>query len=210
MSRPPRTARDDAGFSLLEVIIAASLLLLATVPVYRFFDSSVKQVNAVQGMIEEQAKARIAITSLENDLRNAFTGSTTLARIDAISATSITFYAPDRATPMTLRKISYRLSGGTFQRWLLSSSNTLTGAPYTWTFPVTAAPMPWNTVVRGVTNTAVFVYKDKDNVVLNPAVAGNAALVRTVEANLQVRDPAAKTTQNPETYSITVRLRGEG
>jgi prepilin-type N-terminal cleavage/methylation domain-containing protein len=200
----------DAGFTLLEVIIAASLLLVATIPMYRFFDSSVKQVTTVQGMIEEQAKARNAMSSLENDLRNSFTGSASLGRIESIGATAITFYTPDRLSPMRLRKVSYQLSSGTFRRWTLSSTNTVSGSTYVWSFPTTTAAQPYLPIVNGVTNTVVFEYRDKDNVVLNPAVTGNAAKVRTVKATLQVRDPKAKTTQNADTYEITVQLRGEG
>jgi hypothetical protein len=164
----------------------------------------------VQGMIEEQAKARNAVTSLENDLRNSFTGSATIGRIESISATSITFYTPDRLSPMSLRKVSYQLSAGTFSRWSLTSTNSVSGSTYVWSFPTTTAAMPYLPVVAGVVNTAVFEYRDKDNVVLNPAVAANIARVRTVKATLQVRDPMAKTTQQADTYSITVQLRGDG
>ncbi len=210
--RPPerRDARDG-GFTLLEVIIAASLLLVATIPIYRFLDLSVKNVTTVQGLVQEQANARNALSGIENDLRNAFTGTTSLTRVASISATSVTFYTPDRSTPIGLQKVSYRLNAGKFEKWVQRSSNTVpNGAAYTWTFPTTTAALPYLPLVKGVTNTTVFEFLDKSNVVLNPAVAGNAAKVRVVRVTLQVRDPSAKTTQTPATYQVTVQLRGEG
>lgn len=210
ITRSPGDARD-AGFTLLEVVIAASLLLVATIPIYRFLDTSVKNVTTVQGLIQEQANARNALSTIENDLRNSFTGNTGLPRVESISATSITFYTPDRNTPIGLQKISYRLSSGTFQRWVHRSSNTVAnGAAYTWSFPTTTAALPYLTLVQGVVNTTTFEFFDKSNVVLNPATAGNAAKVRSVRVTLQVRDPGAKTTQPPATYQVTVQLRGEG
>lgn len=210
-SRPAGRDARDAGFTLLEVIIAASLLLVATIPIYRFLDSSVKNVTTVQGLIQEQANARTALAGIENDLRNAFTGNTTLARVDSISTTGMTFYTPDRNTPVGLQKVSYRLSSGKFEKWTHRSSNTVAnGAAYTWIFPTTTAALPYITLVRGVTNTTVFEYFDKANVVLNPTVAANAAKVRVVRITLQVRDPAAKTTQPVATYQVTIQLRGEG
>jgi type II secretory pathway component PulJ len=210
MSRRPPTDERDAGFSLLEVVIAASLLLVATIPIYRFFDSSMRQVTTVQQMIQEQANARNAITLLENDLRNAFTGATSLARVESITANSITFYTPDRGSPMALKKVSYRLNAGSFQRWVHMSSNTVASGTYTWSFPTTTSALAYNPLVKSVVNTTVFEFRDKANVVLDPTVAGNAAKVRVVKATLQVRDPNAKTTQNPDTFSVTVQLRGEG
>jgi hypothetical protein len=129
-------------------------------------------------------------------------------RIEALSASGITFYTADRGTPITLRKVIYRVNGTAFERSVLASTTTNSSSPYTWTFPLTAAT--FKPVVNGLTSSAIFVYYDANSAVVDPASANAATNVKLVEITLQVRDASAKTSQKVETYKTTVRLRGVG
>ena len=201
-----RAAPRDEGFSLLEVIITMAILLVASTALFGAFGSSTKQVTSVQGMVEEQAKARVVLSGLTSEFRNAFTGDTTvLNRVAAISATGVTFYTADRSTPVKLKKISYQLTTGTLTRSSTISTNA--GPPYdVWTFPAVGNALP---VLKGVTNTTLFVFRDKAGSPL-AYTAASLPLVASMEVTLSVRDKGASSTQKAETYTTTIKLRGTG
>lgn len=201
MSLCDRPRRDESGFSLVEVVVSMALLLLITSTVYGLFGTSTKQMTLLQGMIEEQSQARLALSGLQSELRNAYAGDETVAKISTMTATGLVFTSADRGTPLKLRRISYNLSGGVLTRAMDTSTNSYPPANNTWTWPSTAATP--RAVVGGVVNTTLFVYKDDQGVVTT-----NPALVQLVEITLVVRDKTAKATQTPETYTTSVRLRG--
>ena len=76
---------------------------------------------------EEQATlqdlARTAISGLTRDLREA-TNTLGTSPVESLSGTTLTFDAPDEATPFHLRRISYRLVGGELDRSVTTSLNT--------------------------------------------------------------------------------------
>ena len=207
MSRQRTTTEapaGDEGFSLVELVVAMAILLVASVAVFNALATSTKQVNAVQSMVEAQASARIVISGMESELRNAFTGDPAMPRVQAVAANAVTFFTADRNTPMRLKKVTYLLTAGTLTRSTTISTNT--GPPYTWAFPTTA---PAITVLKGVQNTTLFVFRDSAGATLT-YTAASAPLVATVEVTIQVRDPSASVTQKAETYTTTVKLRGAG
>jgi hypothetical protein len=61
-----------------------------------------------------------------------------------VTATTLSFYAPDRNTPFRLRHIWYRFQNGTLQRAVVSSTNT--GPASVWTWPT--APPVWTDEVH--------------------------------------------------------------
>ena len=200
----PEPGAGDEGFSLIELVVAMAILLVASVSVFNALATSTKQVNAVQSMVEAQAKARIVISGMESELRNSFTGDPAMPRVQSVAANAVTFFTADRSTPLRLKKVTYQLTAGTLTRSTTISSNT--GPPYTWTFPATA---PAITVLKGVQNTTLFVFRDSSGATL-VYTAASAPLVATVEVTIQVRDPSAPSTQKAETYTTTVKLRGAG
>ena len=198
-----RRRSDESGFTLIEVIIASAILLLATTTIYRVFNSSSKSVAMLQNMVVEQAKARTALATVQSDLRNAFSGSDTVAQISTLGPTTMTFTAADRTTPIHLRRITYTLASGVLSRSSLTSTNTYTTSPMAWTWPgttPTAVPL-----VSGVSNTTVFVFKDASG-----AVTATPANVTLVEITLTVKSTTATASQNPETYTTSIRMRGKG
>lgn len=202
-TRTPEPVDREQGFTLIEMVVAMAILLVASVAVFTAFGATSKQVASIQGMVEEQADSRNVLSGLTSELRNSFTGDKTLNRIESISATSVVFYTADRSTPMKLVKVSYDVSGGSLRRSAVTSTNASPTLP--WTFPAgTPTMIP---VLPGVTNATVFVFKDTDGNVL-PYTAASTAKVELVEVTLAVRDPRATSTQKIETYTTAVKLRG--
>jgi prepilin-type N-terminal cleavage/methylation domain-containing protein len=195
--------RSDDGFTLVEVVVAMALLLVISTTVFRAFASSTRTVTSLQTMIEAQGKARIALADLQADLRNAYSGSDTVARVVSMGAATITFTSADRETPLHLRRITYALSSGVLTRAVETSTNTYTAQGMTWTWP--AGSPTAIAVANGVQNTTLFVFKDATGVVTT-----DVAKVRLVEVTLTVKDPTAKANQLAETYSTSVRIRGTG
>lgn len=195
-------AGDDRGLTLIEVVIAVALLLFITTAVYKTFDRTSKQVMNLQGMVEKQASARNALAGIQGELRNAYSGNETVSHVSTMTATKITFYSADRETPLHLRQITYELKSGSLVRSMRTTTNTYTKSPMTWTWGAWSAE---RSVLTGVTNTALFTYKDASGVVTT-----DPKDVRLVEVVVTVKDPKAPTTQQPETYSTSVRTRGVG
>ena len=115
------------------------------------------------------------------------------------TANQITFYTPDELTPYHLRQVSYRLSGGSFQRELVTSTNTA-GPP--WTMP-SLAGATWTTLFGSVTTASPFTYRDA-----NGAVTSTLSAITQVDVAFTVK-PRGTTSVNDGTtpYTLSVDLR---
>jgi prepilin-type N-terminal cleavage/methylation domain-containing protein len=191
-----RPRRADRGFTLVEVMVATSLLGIVLLLVYGAMGSGVQQVADVDVRIQIQSEVRVAADAFVRDLRQAYTGDASLVRVDSIGPTQITFYSPDRATPFHIRKISYRLVGTELQRSVTTSTDT-NGFP--WDFGTTG---PYVTVLDDVVNTTIFTFRDTGGLATT-----TPSRVAVVQLDVTVdRDP----TRAPGSliYSTTVELRG--
>jgi prepilin-type N-terminal cleavage/methylation domain-containing protein len=189
--------RSDRGFTLIEVMVATSVLGIVMLIIYSALSSGVKHATDVEARIQIEADVRAMADPFVRDLRQAYTGDATLNRIGSMAAAQITFYSPDRVTPFHLRQISYRLTGTTLERSVTTSTDT-DGAP--WTFGPTGAYVAMLTDVR---NPTLFTYRD-----LTGVATTDRTQVATVELTVTVdRDP----TRSPAelSYSTTTELRGE-
>jgi prepilin-type N-terminal cleavage/methylation domain-containing protein len=190
--------RDDSGFSLIEVIVATSILGVVLLIVYGTLNSGVRHAADVEARVQIEAEVRGVADTFVRDLRQAYTGDMTLNRIGSMSATGLTFYSPDRATPYHIRRISYRLSGTTLERSVTVSTDT-DGSP--WSFGSAGA---YATVLQNVRNTPLFTYRRRDG-----STTTDASQVATVELAVTVdRDPTQP--PGPLSYSTTAELRGAG
>jgi len=155
--------RRQAGLTLIELLIGMSVLSIALAFIYALlssiYNSGVQTIEA--GTLQDEA--RLNIDQMVADLRQAYTGDPSTSPIAAISATSITFYSPDRLQPFRLRKISYQISGTSLQRAFVTSSNTSTTGP-PWNGLTTLGP--WTTLFSSIVanpgGTAVFQYQKAD------------------------------------------------
>jgi prepilin-type N-terminal cleavage/methylation domain-containing protein len=189
--------RGDRGFTLIEVMVATSVLGIVMLIIYSALSSGIKQASDVEARIQIEADVRAMADPFVRDLRQAYTGDATLNRIGSMAAAQITFYSPDRVTPFHLRQISYRMTGTTLERSVTTSTNT-NGAP--WTFGTTGA---YVAMLKDVRNPTLFTYRDTAG-----AATTDRTQVATIELNVTVdRDP----TRSPAelSYSTTTELRGE-
>jgi prepilin-type N-terminal cleavage/methylation domain-containing protein len=194
-----RRLRDSAGFTLVEVLVATSLLALVMLIVYNTLNGGVRHAADVQARIQIESDVRVASDTFVRDLRQAYSGDPTgtLTRVESgMTGTKITFYSPDRATPFHLRKISYRLNGTKLERSVTVSSDT---DGYPWSFGTAG---PWIPVVADVRNAVLFTYADQDgNATTDPTDLSTVTLALTVD-----RDTARQ--PGPLSYQTTVNLRG--
>jgi prepilin-type N-terminal cleavage/methylation domain-containing protein len=191
-----RTRRDE-GFTLIELLSAMLVFSVLLAMFALILSSAIRHSDEIDEQTNLQSQARSAIGFVSSDLRQTYDGDANLTTspIETMTATQLTFLSPDRANPFHLRRVSYRLSGGTFQRVFATSSDT---DGYPWVIPALGS---YRTVVDRVSNASVFSYKKADG-----TTATSPVDVKTVDVTLVVT-----TTTSPRqyTYKTSVTVRGE-
>ena len=189
-----RVARREEGFSLIELLVASVLLGILAAAFAFVLGSTVTHSAATQDASVAQHEARSAVERFAADLRQAYTGDDAAYPIEVTNGTSVQFLSPDRAAPFHLRRVSYRLTAGRFERSQGISSDT-DGPP--WNIGVAGG---WTKLVGGVTTAAPFSYFDASgNATTNPLA------VRTVRLQMTVRTKGRRTT----TYGTYVTVRSD-
>lgn len=108
-------ARDERGFTLIELVVVMALLAVVTVMFSETYTTTVNRSSHVQAQNIAQTEVRAALNRLVSDLRDATTGGKT-PPIYSNGPSSISFYSPDELTPnsttgqVTLRLITYSIS----------------------------------------------------------------------------------------------------
>jgi prepilin-type N-terminal cleavage/methylation domain-containing protein len=195
LRRIRRLLHREDGFTLIEslVAIAAGSIVLAALVTLLTVTS--RWSGDVQEAAVSQTEVRSAMDELARDLRQAYTGDAAVPAVSTMTATDLVFTSPDRATPMHLRRIYYRLSGGRFERAIAVSTNT--GAP-PWTFPL---PGAWVTRAQKIVNAGAFTYLDSAG-----APTTDPAAVRTVTVRLEVAAGSGQGTRSAYETSVTLRV----
>jgi prepilin-type N-terminal cleavage/methylation domain-containing protein len=189
-----RAIRNEGGFTLPELLVGMALLAIVATGFSQMLISTSKTSNRVEEQAMLQNDARSALDRLTSDLREA-TNAHGTSPVVAATATTLTFDSPDRATPFHLRQISYRLTGGTFQRSALLSTNA---GSWPWTFP--AAPAPWTTELDSITSASAFTYYDA-----NGAVTTDPTAIRSVSVGFNVAPHQNQGGSNAYRALITIR-----
>jgi prepilin-type N-terminal cleavage/methylation domain-containing protein len=189
-----RSVRNQHGFTLIEALVTLAILPIVLTAIVLMLTTFTHFTDETQSENTLQTQARAAIDRLTQDLRAAYTGSTTSPPIESLSGTTITFDSPDRSTPFHLRRISYQLVSGTLQRAYATSTNTA-GPP--WTFPAQGG---WSEELTNVSNPTIFGYYDSSG-----AVTTDPSQVREVTVNVTV----STINKRPFSYSGTVLLRNQ-
>lgn len=192
--RLKRAARAQGGFTLIELLVSIVFIGMLFAAFSMVFTSALHHNDEVMEESTIQAEVRAAIDTLAGELRQAYTGDDLVAPIESIGATGLTFVSPDRASPFHLRRISYRVNGGTLERAVAVSTDT-DGPP--WSIPALGE---WAPIVRSVANSTLFTYLDASG-----TVTTNPAAVRTVAVTISV----TTTTSGGRdfTYQTNVTLR---
>lgn len=189
----------ESGFTLVEMVAAMAVLSIAVVAFTQLFGFTIKRSSTTREQATIQAETRAGLDSFARDLREALCNNTT-APVTTATASQITFYTPDEQTPYHLRQVSYRVSGGSLQRELVTSTNTA-GPP--WTMP-SFASATWSTLFTSITSASpYFKYYD---------ASGNQTSTLSSIASVYVAltvQPRGTTSTNDGTtpYTLTVDLR---
>lgn len=186
--------RREDGFTLLEALVTTIVTGILLTAMMGSISSTMHWGNDVQERSVLQTEVRATVDRLAADLRQAYTGDDT-APITAAGPADITFTSPDRSTPLHLRRISYRLQNGAFER---SVSDSLTTGGPPWTFGATAGPFVQQ--VGSVVNQAAFTYADDGG---QPTT--DPAAIHSVTITLSVATRDTRTRQF--TYRTTVTIR---
>lgn len=189
-----RRLRGQGGFTLTEMLVVLAILGVLLGAFSLLLSTTIRSSGEIQEQNLTQTELRSAIDRLAAELRQAYAGDSSIQPIEVATGTALQFLSPDRSTPYRLRRLSYRLSGGTLERAIATSTNT--GGP-PWTFPALG---PYAPLVTSVRNAAPFGYLDAAR-----AVTTRAADVRTVDMTFAVSTSASPSRQY--TYDTSVTLR---
>lgn len=191
-----RAARREDGFTLIELLVASALLGILAAAFAFVLASTVTQSEATQDAVVAQHEARAAVDRFAADLRQAYTGDEAIYPIEAVDVarTSLQFLSPDRAVPFHLRRVSYRLVGGRFERSEARSTDT-DGPPWS-----IGAAGSWQKLVGGVTTAAPFSFLDASG-----NATTNRLAVRTVRLEMTVRTRSGRAS----TFGTTVTVRSD-
>lgn len=193
-----RAVVEQDGFTMVELLASMFILTVGVMVAWSaIMTSTVKTAGRAQELADLQTEVRRAVDTLAADLRQAQCPNSTTLPVTTATTTQVTFYSPDRLTPYHLRQVSYRLSGGQFQRAFATSTNT-DGPP--WTIPSLG---PWATLVGSVTNASILTYKDAANQATTNPSAVASANVKLVIA------PRAGLGGTGSTYQTNIALRAD-
>ncbi len=189
------TMRREAGFTVIELVVAMGVLGILGAAFAFVLGSTVTHSSATQDAAIVQHEARAAVDRFAADLRQAYTGDTAVYPIEVVNSTTVRFLSPDRAVPSHhLRRISYRLNAGKLERQEGISTDT-DGPPWN-----ILASGPWSKLVGGITTAAPFTFFDA-----NGAATTNPLNVRTVRLQMTVRGTGGRTS----IYGTTVTVRSD-
>lgn len=197
--------RDERGLSIVELLVVTVFVGLLSAAFSMLFSSTIRHSTEIGNQKNLETQMRAALDPLIREFRQGYSG-TTASPVETIAASGtplITFTTPDRECSGStclfhLRRVSYRLTGGNFQRAAYVSTDN-DGAPWTW--PSGSPPSNWVTLVSGVTNTTPFVFLDGTG-----ATTTTAANVRSFSATLTsktLNGGASRAT----TYSVSSSVR---
>ena len=188
---------NERGFTLVELTVSIAVFIVVITIALGQMTSGVAQTRNVDSATNRASSARVVVDSLVGELRQAWTGTSSLAPITSASSTAITFHSPDRRSPASLRRIQYRLTAGTLERSEVVSTNT-GAAP--WTFPVAA--VVWQPVLSNITNTDLFVYLTSTGAV----VSSPAQTISAITLHFDI--PSTITRGTDSMYRTRVDIRG--
>ncbi|HUL99165.1 MAG TPA: type II secretion system protein [Mycobacterium sp.] len=194
----------ETGFTLVEMVAAMAILTIVIAAFAQLLAFTIKRSGRTEEQSTVQTQARAGLDAFASDLRQAMCNDLTTP-VTTANASQLTFYTPDRATPFHLKQDSYQVSGGSFQREFVTSTNT--GGP-PWTMP-NLSTASWITVFGGVSAynpgsgaLPYFKYYDDTN---TPTT--DPTQVARVDIAMNVTPAGSTGGDGPTTYLQTINLR---
>lgn len=178
---------DSRGVTLLELVIAISLLSIVLSAAFLLLASSSASLRDTEAMFIVQEDARNAVISLEDDIRKAqavnYGGAGYKAAEVKASGMQLDVYT-DADNDGTIEIVQYKLSGSALKRGVAELGSV---------------PTQWSTVVG----------KLKNNL-LSPAVAIFSVSNEVVNINLIITDDKNRLTDNPLKVDTSITVRSKG
>lgn len=192
-----RLAARQGGFTLMELLVAMGLIGIMAALFSTVISSAIRHDAVIQESSSLEDEVRGAVNDMSKELRQAYTGDSTIPPIESMSSTSIQFLSAGNGDPFPVRRIGYQLSGGYLQRRIVVSSDT-DGPPW-----VIGALPAWGNRVGSITSATLFTYYDVNGTqIVNMA---NVSQVHTVTIALTVTTKTLPTRQLSYTTSVTLR-----
>jgi hypothetical protein len=205
-----RHTRDDAGLSLVELLITMGMASILMITMGTIFLSSLRQNRTVIGKTTSTADARIALEAMTRELRVAVVPPGQPSALASASATSVSFYSSIGASSATTDPKPYlvTLTADTTHHCLWRAMTPATVVGTVWSWPV--ANIVQGCIARGdinTTGTPLFSYYPLaayGTVSTTPYAAGsisaNLANIVSVGINLSINDP-----NNPSVTPTTLQ-----
>lgn len=203
-SRVPRRLGDEAGITLTETLVVIAILGVVIGSLTIVFSAAIRTSSQVQEQSTQQTEARAAVDQLVREVRQAYSGDSTVPVVTA-TGTTLEILSPDFQAPFHLRRIAYRLASGKLQRAITTSTST-GGPPWTgwaWSSFAGIPANAWATKLEDVRNPAAFTYFSPTGAQLTGAFS--LASIERIVATVTV-----STTAQPNrtyTYSQSASMR---
>lgn len=200
-----RIRKDERGISIVEMLVVCVFVGLLSAAFSMLFSSTIRHSTEIGNQKDLETQMRAGLDPMIREFRQSYSGSAA-SPVESISASgtpSITFTTPDRSCvgsgcAFKLRRVTYRLTGGNFQRAFYTSTNDSSSSSFP-TWP-SGSPSNWVTLVSGVTNTTPFTFLDSTG-----ATTTVASDVRNFSATLTAK--AVNASRAATTYSVSASLR---
>jgi type IV pilus assembly protein PilW len=198
-----KTQVDNSGFTLIELMLAMTIMLLVMSAIYTTFQAQTRSWTTQQEIANMQQNLRVALYNLESSIRMAgydpqnsrafgFVSNFPMAPFSADGATTDAddiAFTVDADNDKTIdgnsnELVAYRLNPTTNELEVYDTTIQADGA--------------WQTVAQNI-RSVVFTYLDENN-----AVTTNLSNIRTVQITLTAKSGRASVTS---TRSITSRVR---
>jgi len=138
--------KDEGGYSLIELVVAASAGAIVLMGFFAMFDLSVKNSAQVTQRVDANARAKPALQQLMNDLHSACTGPNIAPILAGSTATELRFQtATGTAVSPTPEKHVLTFQGGNLTERIYPATG---GSNPIWTY--SASPSSTRTVLQDV------------------------------------------------------------
>ena len=119
--------------TMVEIIIVTAVLSIVLAGAFAMITRGTQSASDIEERMNLEIDARPVIDVLVRDLRQADSGDKATTAIITMTATTLTFYSPERLNAYGayhMRQVSYRLTGTTLERAVSLSTDT-DGWPWT-------------------------------------------------------------------------------